>query len=612
MVKRNPERASLRRLRVSTVLALIVVAAAIAVANCSSELVTLDLVVDLIHDQKSQEVAYGWPFSCYWRSYTPRAYQVLESAEYTRPLYGFWRGLRAPSPLSRISIYGFAANAALWVTILGAACVASQRIWPRWQYGRVERPYAITVIVVMIVSALTLLANLSNDAFPERGPTQQRSYGWPFIWCRQIDMATMTAGLREWDFSAVRLAGNAATWLVICAVIGLASQWTSHRDLLRIRWSLRTMLVGIAVVAVLCAWCNELRNRADEQDALIVRLHGDKFVYFEHWGPQWLAVVGANRYRRRIVGAQVRIDNVEDKSQENVSLITQLQRLPALKLLDVHFYRSRGPFVFRPEIPAALGAMRRLKILNVVVTQAHDGDESRIVTDECFAALPKLIRLEKLRVSAPEGDPTHLALLSTLSNLRALRLDIRSFHYRSVGQDVNGATGVAKPCWLASLAVLPRLEILDLHDVQINGGNLNRIAHFPRLKALNLSCSTVSGEDLSQLAPLQSLEEIVIDEGTATAGAFESLMALKRLKAIHVTPSENDDAERSASLALDDGYDVMVVPEQVIRLARALRALHTLNAGITIDGRYRAFDERTNLEPPWLNSIRTLDAFMSQ
>src|SRR5487761_664672 len=126
------------------------------------------------------------------------------------------------------------------------------------------RPGIWTIIVMMIVAAPIVVANLSHDERPPTDlawPPPNPSYDWPLIWhwCQfNTDSSPLIAGtvaagmnaeLVEW--SGPRLAGNLAMWLVMLAAVGFACQW-----LLRgygPRWSYRPRIVTLIVLALVAA-----------------------------------------------------------------------------------------------------------------------------------------------------------------------------------------------------------------------------------------------------------------------------------------------------------------------------------------------------------------------
>ena len=172
------------------------------------------------------------------------------------------------------------------------------------------RPRILTLIVFLVVAAMLVLANLSFDETSvgsERGwlsTISYRSYGWPIIWHRlvlHLRPSAMVAhySIVGWYYSAPRLAANLLLWLLLLTVSSGACEWMSRRYRPRLRWSLRTLLVFVAMAAGLCAWYAKARDWAAFQDQIIASSQGE--LSAERWGPQWLDLLGIDRFRRRIV-----------------------------------------------------------------------------------------------------------------------------------------------------------------------------------------------------------------------------------------------------------------------------------------------------------------------
>src|SRR6185437_11404972 len=126
-----------------------------------------------------------------------------------------------------------------------------------------HRPRALTLLVLLTVIVLIVLANLSFDQFMDyRAGFGAKSCGWPLIWHRYVFVlwGGRTVG---WYYSAPRLAGDIVIWLALMSASCGACEWLLRRYGSRPRWSLRTMLVAISIIGVLCAWFAAARNRAD-------------------------------------------------------------------------------------------------------------------------------------------------------------------------------------------------------------------------------------------------------------------------------------------------------------------------------------------------------------
>lgn len=150
------------------------------------------------------------------------------------------------------------------------------------------RPRLLTLALLALIAALITLSNLSPEqSLPQRDWTDfgHKSYGWPLIWHRYVlcDRSRDTVG---WYVSYRRLAANLTIWLVILVVPLAMCEWLLRRYPPRWRWSLRAMLAVISLIALGCEWFVHARNRANEEDALIATIRGERGeVWMERWGP---------------------------------------------------------------------------------------------------------------------------------------------------------------------------------------------------------------------------------------------------------------------------------------------------------------------------------------
>jgi hypothetical protein len=327
----------------------------------------------------------------------------------------------------------------------------------------------------------------------------------------------------------------------------------------------------VGVAALFCAWCAALRNRANVQDSLIAEIEkdGQSGVYLERWGPKWLDLVGADRFRRRIVGAYLRSSN--EICAEN--LLRRLGRFPNVRYLNLTYYKST------PGMAAALGDIAQLKILVIQQYQGDDGGDVGI-RGGVLAAIGKLNHLEVLSLDGSSNAFGSLARLAGLTNLKSLRLynDV----YYVYGRDefeLEDSLGIGELPLFASLPALPRLEAIWINPRIVRGDVVRQLAVLPRLKSLSVSKRPVTGAAWAKLASLESLEELAIDE-VALAARLKSLLAIKRLKALHIFSNKDDSL---TTLPLDKDGQLFVRESDVDACRRALEALRRSKPGIVID-----------------------------
>jgi hypothetical protein len=90
------------------------------------------------------------------------------------------------------------------------------------------------------------------------------------------------------------------------------------------------MLAAVARVAAFCGWFAAARNRANLQDPIIAELEQyNECVAVERTaGPKWLEFVVPDRFRRHIIGLDMRAQYRVDEA-----FVVRLGQLPRLPLL---------------------------------------------------------------------------------------------------------------------------------------------------------------------------------------------------------------------------------------------------------------------------------------
>jgi hypothetical protein len=374
-----------------------------------------------------------------------------------------------------------------------------------------------------------------------------------------------------WYYSLPRLAANVALWLLLLGVLAGTCEWLLRRYRPRPRWSLRGLLVFVAMAGVLFAWYANARNRAAIQDPLVPLQggYGTPLVFVDRWGPKWLDLLGMDPLRRRIVLANSWSLNSQEPASEQAFL--QLARAPELRhLIDFHVdeltpttAKALGGMPLQTldielkrltsDVPFALSELRQLRSLSIGQgwsSEAND-DDARLA-DECLTAIGNMTRLESLSLS---NLPLHAKGLACLAGLKSLKsLDIDFWDDEWTGSDLE------KPIpedWLWAIATLTQLEWLKLTGLRVNSASLasmegltelktlgfERLAtkdrpmlsHLPplqRLEALELSRSEIADDDLGRLAVLPRLQLLCLGSSSSGEEPFFSAAGLARLASV--------------------------------------------------------------------------------
>lgn len=118
------------------------------------------------------------------------------------------------------------------------------------------RPRIPTAILLIVIAAMIVLATLSvdvRDVSPRRltadGLATNVCYGWPLAWRGYTIVANLdiSIGIVDWHYRASRLAGSRAVWFLMLAAPAAACEWLLRRYRPCLRWSLRTMLIAVAL-----------------------------------------------------------------------------------------------------------------------------------------------------------------------------------------------------------------------------------------------------------------------------------------------------------------------------------------------------------------------------
>lgn len=488
------------------------------------------------------------------------------------------------------------------------------------------RPRLLTLALLALVAALLTLANLSaGQSLPQRDwmAFGHKSYGWPLIWHRYV-LCYFSENTEGWYLSRSRLVANLAIWLVTLFAPAATCEWLLRRYRPCLRWSLRTMLAGVVLIALSCAWFVHARDRANVEDALIMAIEGGTVggtVWMERWGPQWLDLVGADRFRRRIVGVSISNSLGMDERE----ILQGIARARGLRNLYLHF-DGPTPEMVLIETLDSLPQLRSLQISGVPVRDWIPAIDkmsrlehlsARYDTDLC-ACLERLPNLKSLAVSScydPEDSHRLLTTVGKLKNLEELWLsgmvvrgsslgclsgqrELRFLGLSAVGENppsVGNFQEKPEGGLLLKLPPLARLEAIDLETSDVYDGDVDALTKLPRLRWLNLAHTRVTEVGLAQLASAASLEELAVSALWIPPSGLAALSALEHLHSLHLDGgvSYQLNIETTYSeLPLDNGSRMAVLPTELEARRRTLERLRRAIAGIVIDNLFNPHRSR--------------------
>ncbi|HUY34001.1 MAG TPA: hypothetical protein VMV69_14735 [Pirellulales bacterium] len=507
------------------------------------------------------------------------------------------------------------------------------------------RPRVLTLIVFFVAAAAVALANLSFDEV-STGDVYHWSYGWPLVWHRVVRSSWEFFGYRTvgWYYSAPRLAANLAMWLVLLVAPAATCERLLRRYRPRPRWSLRTMLAGVGLAAALCGWFAKARHRADLQDPIIAALcHSwGPGVTVERSGPKWLDLLGADRFRRRVVAVSSLPLHVADPRHEQ--LFRQLSRLPDLRHLSSFEVDELTPAMaealcgvpqlrtldikfdyLTPGVAVALSEFRQLRSLSIKHRGPTSDNAAEQISRDCLAAIGKMPYLEELTLSNMVLRRESLACLAELKNLKWLSVNLWNCPEPNSQECLAAIARLTQLEWLeltdlkvsneslaclaglanlktlileglvtdglpmlSHLPPLARLEALDLSRSMVDDDDLGRLAVLPHLKSLSLGGVffrkeklLITPAGLANLASVESLEEVELEGDIESPEGLEALVAVKRLKRLYLGGNPSTAGDCSGDVTLDDGDKLYV--HDVDGFRRALRALRQSKPGIVME-----------------------------
>lgn len=507
-----------------------------------------------------------------------------------------------------------------------------------------HRPRILTLVILVNAALVIALANLSFDqAYNDDVCAIYQSYGWPIVWHRLV-RSNWKSGVFHtvgWYYSAPRLAVNLVIWLTIVAALGAGCEWMVRRYA-RPRWSIRTMLVGVAAAAVLCGWFARTRHRAKLQKPVLAAMGGwgGPQASVQRSGPKWLDLIGLDYLRQRVVA--VGQPHLKAGNPDDEQLLQQLSRLPDLRHLCLYtdelspsmadaLRRMRRldslDLVFDRltlDVAPALSELRRLRSVSLnVLKSSGEGVEQR--AHDCLAAIAKLPDLEAVELRYDVLRAKNMACLAELKNLRLLSVHFQDYLDMSNLEERLTAIGsltqlewlelvqlkvsnesLARLAGLTNLKTLilkelvtdnrpmlshlpqiEQLQALDLSKSLIDDDDLDRLAVLPRLRSLRLGQEYFRGEQLitpaglKELAFVTSLEEIELDGDIESAPGVRSLLAVKHLKKVWLGSHPSGEGESTGGLRLDNGKTLYARNADGLR--RSLQALREAKPGIIIN-----------------------------
>ena len=280
-----------------------------------------------------------------------------------------------------------------------------------------------------------------------------------------------------------------------------------------LRFSLRMLLLVMALLCVGFAWLAVKLNAARQQHAIIAAIldaggkvnfdyemsnQGAYTTYYTNAPPPtpaWLRAMLGDDFFRNVV----KVEFFGKKIPE--SIIGQLSKLTELREL-------------------------RLDIVRVVSPGA---EFTRAIRDDDLAAFAGLTKLRNLSMYSANLNGPGLQFLANLKSLE--NLDLESTHIDDAGfEHIAGLTGLVG---------------LRVSGTRITDVSVERISGLPKLTLLNLSQTAITDAGLAHLEKLRALENLFLDTTKVSAEGLQHLASCPiEFMSIQQTPLDNAAIEQ--------------------------------------------------------------------
>lgn len=346
---------------------------------------------------------------------------------------------------------------------------------------------------------------------------------------------------------------------VVAGVLSLTGLWTMLNWVMS-RWikvtpfqfGLRSGLVLVAVVGLVCGWLGGAIQQARQQEEICAAIKKAKgHVRYETLGkaidvPEWLVDVMGNEFF-------VEVKEVGAIDDEGLRQAVQLLSLETL-WLDPEIVGS-----FDPAIPAfSAGALSQIERLTRLKRLRLDAGKLS-AQDLMGVRLPG--KLEELELFGDNLDDSTLAMVGKLSELQSLRLDLPLEYLYGSDEDrrplpftdggLRHLSGLAKLRELrlcntnltdgafAQLQGLNELRDLSIPISKIDGSGLRSLQALPHLGRLDISCNQIVDDNLRHLRVLSNLRHLDIASAEVHGAGLEHVGQLAQLESLSLGESNS-------------------------------------------------------------------------
>lgn len=388
----------------------------------------------------------------------------------------------------------------------------------------------------------------------------------------------------------------------------------------RRRWfqfRLRTLLILVALCALLSAWVSGPLRRAHRQRMAVERLtelgaavtydyqEGDSAVA-EPPGPNWLReLLGVDCFAN-VVGVETGCSKAGSSAAPSASLkcneFELFKNFPELTRLSID---GDGATDESLGFLTAIPKLRSLKIDGQIadeglrrIAQCKQIRELTFgqhvqVLESGLAKLAVLNELESLDLSQIAVPGEWLKPLARLENLHCLRRSDRRWtdaDMQGVARlvhlvDLDLSNAAITDAGIAELSNLVHLKHLNLSETQVAGDVFAQARLFPELQELNLAWMPVSTSGLLALERLTSLHTLDLQGESLGEADLKAIGRLRHLKHLSLSWAQINDADLTHLATLSElehlRLDSTYTTDAGLKSLSGLRRLQRLDLGLT-------------------------------
>ena len=381
----------------------------------------------------------------------------------------------------------------------------------------------ILLVAAIVLACIWLLfAPVPQTTSMYMVPTIERGWPWAFQTISEYRFNSPPAlfdGFTTGSFHAGYFAADVAILSVIALLVTAAMVWRRRRSGSWLRFSLRGLLILVALCAVPLAWWATV-DAAWKQEQLVIEQFG--VGYTAERPPSWI-YCGPAWLRRFVPWSEQKI-------------------FRRAIVLDVDWSAHENAAV---EVPAAIDQLRYVKRLEITASQPVR-----------VADVARLSRIEIVNIIGPGVDDQTMQWIARLPHLQLFQITTSTFGADSCQATDRGFALLAqcpelfeiicsRPVNLSEQAIrqltaLPDLRVLEFNEMQITPEMMSAIAKLQHLTLLEFpGCTFTEPASLAELAALPRLESLFIQQTNLTDAALAALAKCPALFELDIENCKN-------------------------------------------------------------------------